>query len=113
MTAVGRGIAAVWRWCLGVCIFWMKLMWNMAWILFGLFCAGMAAILLMGVGAIPIFLFQGYPFAGIFIICVGGIMCMCTLACGAFSLLIRRKKEDADAGREKKSGEEEVYEQTI
>ena len=48
--AVGHGMAALWKWFLAFCVFWLKFMWNAAWLLFSLFCACMAMITLMGVG---------------------------------------------------------------
>lgn len=107
----GRGIVGICRWCRAFCVFWLKFMWNAGWMIFCLFCAGAALIILMGVGAIPVFLVQGYPFVGFFIICVGGLLCFGSLSCGAFSMLIR-KKEDVKEKEPDKSGEEGHYEQT-
>lgn len=109
--AVGHGMAALWKWFLAFCVFWLKFMWNAAWLLFSLFCACMAMITLMGVGAIPVFLVQGYPLVGIFLICVGGLLCLGSLSWGAFSMMIR-KKEDKKDGDTEKSDEEVPYEQT-
>lgn len=77
-------------------------------------------VVLMGAGAIPVFICQGYPFKGIFVVCLGGLLCMGSLSCGAFSLMIRQKKVDAGtgSGRQKtdgmteKSDKEATYEQT-
>lgn len=109
--AVGHGIVTLWRWLVSFCIFWLKFMWNAGWLLFSLFCACMAMIILMGVGAIPIFLFQGYPFIGIFLICLGGLLCFGALSWGAFSMMIRKKKEDIAVEVDKDNGEVQ-YEQT-
>lgn len=108
--AVGHGVAALWKWFLNFCAFWLKFMWNAAWMLFALFCACMAMITLMGVGAIPVLLVQGYPFVGIFLICAGGLLCLGTLSWGAFSMMIRKKKDPKDEDTEK-SDEEVSYEQ--
>lgn len=109
--AVGHGIAALWKWFLAFCVFWLKFVWNAAWLIFSLFCACMAMITLMGIGAIPVFLVQGYPFVGFFLICVGGLLCLGTLSWGAFSMMIR-KKEDKKGEDTEKSDEEVPYEQT-
>ena len=112
--AIGSGIAALWRWFVRFCIFWLKFMWNAAWLLFAIFCACLAMITLMGVGAVPILLWQGYPLIGIFIICIGGLLCLGSLSYGAFSMLIRSKQNDKDRNNteDEKSGKEAMYEQT-
>lgn len=109
--AAGHGMVALWKWFLAFCVFWLKFMWNAAWMLFGLFCVCLAMITLMGVGAIPVLLVQGYPFVGIFLICVGGLLCLGTLSWGAFSMMIRKKKDPKDEDAEKYD-EEVPYEQT-
>lgn len=91
--AVGHGTVRLWQWVLSCCIFWLRLIWNAGWLLLGLFCAGMTLITLMGVGAIPVFLIQGYPFVGIFMICLGGLLCLGTLTCWSFSMMVRSKKD--------------------
>lgn len=111
LKSIGHGITVMWGWLAAFCIFWLKFMWNAGWLLFSLFFACMALIILMGVGAIPVFLIQGYPLAGIFMICLGGLLCFASLSCGAFSLLIRKKKENGNEEPDK-SGEEVQYEQT-
>ena len=114
--AIGHGIVALWNWFIRFCIFWLKFMWNAAWLLFAVFCACLAMIALMGVGAMPILLNQGYPLTGIFIICIGGLLCLGSLSYGAFSMLIRRKKDGKDGNGEdeygEKSDKEVAYEQT-
>lgn len=94
--AVGRGIVTLCRWGIAGCIFCLKFMWNAAWLLFALFCAGFAMITLMGTGTLLVFLVQGYPFIGFFLICLGGLLCLGTLSYGAFTLLIRKKKNSED-----------------
>ena len=85
----------LWKWFLNFCVFCLKLMW----------------ITLMGAGAIPVLLVQGYPLIGIFMICLGGLLCLGTLSCGAFSMLIRNKKDKKNEDSEK-NDEEVSYEQT-
>lgn len=111
---IGSGISALWRWFVRFCIFCLKFMWNAAWLLFAIFCSCLAMITLMGVGATPILLAQGYPFIGIFIICIGGLLCLGSLSYGAFSMLIRKKQnnEDGNNVEEEKSDKEVAYEQT-
>lgn len=115
--AVGRGMIALWNWIIRFCIFWLKFMWNAAWLLFAIFCVCMSMVTLMGIGAMPILLSQGYPLVGIFIICVGGLLCLGSLSYGAFGMLIRKKQDERDVNSsdedEEKSGKEAVYEQTI
>lgn len=108
---VGHGIMSLCRWFWAFCVFWLRLVWNAGWLMFSLFCACMALIILMGVGAIPVFLVQGYPFIGIFIICVGGLLCFGSLSCGAFSMLIRKEKDKKDEEPERLD-KEVCYEQT-
>lgn len=115
--AVGRGIKALWNWIIRFCIFWLKFMWNAAWLLFAVFCTCMAMVTLMGIGAMPILLSQGYPLVGIFIVCVGGLLCLGSLSYGAFGMLIRKKPVDRDVNSrdedQEQSGKEAAYEQTI
>ena len=66
-------------------------------------------IVLAGVGAMPVFLIQGYPLIGVFMICLGGLLCFGALSWGAFSMLIRKKR---DNGELEKTDEEVQYEQT-
>lgn len=93
---VGRGIVISWKCLVGFCIFWLKFMWNAAWLLFALMCAFMAMLALSGVGMIVVFLVQGYPFTGLFLISLGGLLCFGALAYGAFGMLIKQKKDDGD-----------------
>ncbi|MCM1122374.1 MAG: DUF1700 domain-containing protein [Eubacterium sp.] len=114
--AIGRGIVSIWKWFVEFCVFLLKFMWNAAWLVFAIFCAGMAMVILMGVGAIPIFLAQGYPFIGIFIICIGGLLCLGAMAYGAFGMLIRRSNGNRDRNNgdeyQEKAEKEAAYEQT-
>lgn len=106
MKTIGKGIVSLWRWCCDVCIWSLKLIWNLGWLMFSVMCAFMAMIALMGFGMVSVFLFQNYPFWGIFFICLGGVLCFGALSCGAFTLLIR-KKEDKNGKDEKKPEETE------
>lgn len=108
---IGQGIVTLWRWMLGCCIFWLRICWNMGWLFFSIFCGFMALVALMGLGGILVLLFQGYPFVGIFIISLGGMLCFGALAFWAFSLIIRKKNDGKDEKTEKADGEV-VYEQT-
>lgn len=113
---IGRGIVSLWRWLVRLCIFCLKFMWNAAWLIFTIFCGCMAMIALMGVGAIMIFLTQDYPLLGILLIFIGGLLCFGSLAYGAFSMLIRRPKDDksqiGEEGKQERAKEEAAYEQT-
>lgn len=110
----GRALAALWRMFLGFCIWWLRLLWNMAWLMFSVFCAAMAMIVILGVGTMIIFQIMGYPVLGLLIICIGGLLCFAALSMGAFSLLIRKKKEEpkqeTEKDMEEQSGEEVQYE---
>lgn len=103
----GRGIAALWRGFVALCIFCLKFMWNAAWLLFALICAGMAMITLLGAGMIVVFLVQGYPFIGFFLISLGGLLCFGALAYGSFGLLIRKKESGKDDNRREEAGPDE------
>lgn len=111
--AIGRGIVISWRWFIAFCIWCLKFMWNAAWLMFAFICAGMAMITLLGVGAIPVFLAQGYPFIGIFLMSLGGLLCFGALAYGAFSMLIRKKKSGGDGSGAKGLKDETVVECVI
>ena len=100
----GKGIVVLWRRLAEFCIFWLKFMWNAAWLLFALICGGMAMLILAGVGAIVVFLVQGYPFIGLFMMSLGGLLCFGAMAYGSFGLLIRRKKNGGDDSRREAAG---------
>ena len=108
LRAIGQGIVALWRWFIELCSFCLKFIWNAAWLLFALICAGMAMITLVGVGAIPVFLVQGYPFIGFFMISLGGLLCLGALSYGAFGMLIRREKTGGDGSGKGEEAEEDV-----
>ena len=100
LKTIGNGIASVYRACCLFCIWCLKWFWNLGWLMFSIFCAIMAMIVLMGLGTILVLLFQGYPFVGIFFICLGGLLCFGALSCGAFSLLIRKKEDKSGKDEE-------------
>ncbi len=85
----GRGIVVLWKWLIGICTGCLRIFWNLGWLMFSLFCAFFAVILLMGVGTLIVLLFQGYPLMGIFLIILGGMLCFASLSYGAFRLIRR------------------------
>ncbi|MCM1134976.1 MAG: DUF1700 domain-containing protein [Clostridium sp.] len=99
--SMGRGLIAFWRMLAAFCGWWLRLFWNMAWLIFAIFCAVMAMIVLMGIGAMIVLLLKGYPIIGLFLVCLGGLLCFGSLAAGAFSLLIRKEKPETSAEKEK------------
>ncbi len=109
--AIGRGMVQMWQWMLDCCIFGLRLCWNTGWLLFSLLCAGIAMIMLLGVGITIVLLCCGYPFTGIFITGLGGLLCFGALAAAGFGMMIRKKKENED-GTKGKRMEEVHYEQT-
>lgn len=109
--AIGRGMVQMWQWMLDCCIFGLRLCWNTGWLLFSLLCAGIAMVMLLGVGMTIVLLCCGYPFTGIFITGLGGLLCFGALAAGGFGMMIRKKKENEDGTKGKKM-EEVHYEQT-
>lgn len=109
--AMCQGMQRIWKWFLACCLFWMRLLWNMSWLIFSLLCASMAMFALMGVGMTIVLIYSGYPFLGIFILGLGGMLCFGALAAGAFGMMVKKKEEQED----RKGGrmEREVhYEQT-
>lgn len=109
--AIGRGTVMVWKWFLDCCIFGLRLFWNMGWLLFSLLCAGMAIILLMGIGAMVVLMCSGYSFMGILVLGLGGMLCFGALAAGAFGMMIPNKRANGSSRKEKSNGEVH-YEQT-
>lgn len=109
--AIGRGMVQMWQWMLDCCIFGLRLCWNTGWLLFSLLCAGIAMVMLLGVGMTIVLLCCGYPFTGIFITGLGGLLCFGALAAAGFGMMIRKKKENEDGTKGKKM-EEVHYEQT-
>ncbi len=108
---IGRGTVMVWKWFLDCCIFGLRLFWNMGWLLFSLLCAGMAMILLMGIGAMVVLMCSGYSFMGILVLGLGGMLCFGALAAGAFGMMIPNKRANGSS-RKEKSNREVHYEQT-
>lgn len=105
--AIGRGMVQMWQWMLDCCIFGLRLCWNTGWLLFSLLCAGIAMIMLLGVGITIVLLCCGYPFTGIFITGLGGLLCFGALAAAGFGMMIRKKKENEDGTKGKRM--EEVH----
>ena len=105
--AIGRGMVQMWQWMLDCCIFGLRLCWNTGWLLFSLLCAGIAMVMLLGVGMTIVLLCCGYPFTGIFITGLGGLLCFGALAAAGFGMMIRKKKENEDGTKGKRM--EEVH----
>lgn len=103
--AMGRGTVMVWKWFLGCCIFGLRLFWNTGWLLFSLLCAGMAMIMLMGIGAMVVLMYGGYSFWGILVLGLGGMLCFGALAAGAFGMMIPKKEKNGDSQKGKINGE--------
>lgn len=95
----GRGMVALWKCFVALFVGCMWIAWNLAWLVFSLFCAFFALISLMGVGALFILLFQGYPLLGIFLIVLGGMLCFAALSFGALSLMKRKREKESNAGK--------------
>lgn len=106
LATIGHGITAIWRAIIGFCIWGLKLMWNCGWLLFSLLLAFFTMITLLGFGTVLIFLLQGYPFTGILLMSLGGILCFGSLTCAAFGMIIRKQKEE-DKDTEKKKDKED------
>lgn len=101
ISAFLRGLIKTWDLFAAFCIWWIRLFWNLLWLFMALFFGGMALITLAGVGAILVLLPQGYPMVGMLLICLGGMLCMGTLCCGSYSLILRRKKEEQETEKHK------------
>lgn len=106
--ALGWGIVVCWNTCVRICLWCLRLFWNLAWLLFSVFCGILAAMMLAGVGGTVVLLFQGYPLIGVLLLSLGGLLCFGALSCGAYSLMIRReKKEPEEADFERTDSEVE------
>lgn len=105
-----RGILKVWKLFAAFCIWWMRLFWNLLWLFMALLFGSLALITLAGVGTILVLLPQGYPMAGMLLICLGGMLCLGTLSCGSYSLILRRKKEGREAPEQEDFEEETLRE---
>lgn len=97
LAAVFHGIKVIWNLFAAFCIWWLRLIWNLAWLFMAAFFGFFTMLMLMGLGAGVVLLPQGYPVVGILLICLGGMLCFGALSCGSFSLLIRKNKEKPDA----------------
>ena len=93
---LGKGIKRLLHWFIRCCIWWLRLLWNLTFIFMTLFFGFFAMTALAGLGAGIVLLPQGYPLLGILIICLGGMLCFGALSCGAYSLVLRRKKEKTE-----------------
>lgn len=89
-------ITKIWDLSAAFCIWWMRLFWNLLWLFMALFFGGMALITLAGLGTVLVLLPQGYPMAGMLLICLGAMLCLGVLAWGSCSLVRRRKKEERE-----------------
>lgn len=107
--ATGQGTVRIGKWFLGCCIFWLKLLWNTGWLLFSLFCAAAAMLVLMGIGITAILLCYGYPFMGILLVELGGLLCFGALSSGAFGMMTERRWR-RDGRKEERIGVEVHYE---
>lgn len=92
---VGRVIAVLWKWFVSFCVWWLVFFWNCGWLMFSIFCGFFTLFMLAGCGAILVLLPQGYPLLGILLLCLGGMCCFGALTCGAFSLMIRKKRKES------------------
>ncbi|MCM1156093.1 MAG: DUF1700 domain-containing protein [Roseburia sp.] len=107
---IGHGIRAIWQALVSLCIWGLKLLWNCGWLMISLITAVMTMVTLMGFGMVLVLLLQqqGYPFKGVLLMCLGGILCFASLTCAAFSLIIRKKKDSTGiAGKTDKIGSDE------
>ncbi len=114
---ISCGIGAVWKglvkgtvvcWNAGIafCIWGLRLVWNLAWVMAAVMFGGLAVLALAGLGMLLVLQFQGYPLVGMMLLILGGVLIFGSLSCGAFSLLIR-KKPQGDSGRQKPGTEGE------
>ncbi|MCI8599097.1 MAG: DUF1700 domain-containing protein [Lachnospiraceae bacterium] len=92
---VRRGIVSLWKLFISFCIWWLVFLWNCGWLMFSVFCGFFTLIMLAGCGAILVLLPQGYPLLGILLLSLGGMCCFGALTCGAFTLMIRKKREES------------------
>lgn len=107
----GRGCVKIWRLFGSCCIFCLRLFWNMAWLLFSLLCVCFAMTALAGFGMLLILFFQDYPFGGILLVSLGVFLCFGSLACGAFSMLIRKapKGQETELQRNEPGKPDEAF----
>ena len=89
-SAVGRGFAALWNGCIGLCKWCFWLAWNCFFAGLGLFLGFFGCIALFCLAALIVFLFQGYPVAGITIGALGMTMCLGAVCVWCFTVLHRR-----------------------
>lgn len=106
--ALGRGLFSLIRWCL-------RLIWNAFWLCASLLTGIGALLLLFGFGTLVILLLQGYPLAGIVLICLGGMLCCGTMAVLCFSFLRRKTGEQAadEAAGEETTEDERPREESV
>ncbi|MDO4294508.1 MAG: DUF1700 domain-containing protein [Eubacteriales bacterium] len=83
------------RLCLLCCLWCLRWSWNLGWIGIGIFCGIGACFVLFSVGLMAVLWAQGYPTAGLFVACLGGAMCSVSLTGLCFTLIWRRKREQA------------------
>lgn len=70
LAAVFHGIKVIWNLFATFCIWWLRLIWNLAWLFMAAFFGFFTMLMLMGLGAGVVLLPQGYPVVGILLICL-------------------------------------------
>lgn len=97
LRGVGRGVQFLWRGFLYLVRWCLRILWNAFWLCASLLTGIGALLLLFGFGTLVILLLQGYPLAGIVLVCLGGMLCCGTIAVLCFSFLRRKTGEQAES----------------
>ena len=82
LAGVCNGIKGIFRICIDISVWCVKLAWNFFWIMTAFVSGIFALFSVFGLGLMAVLLFQGYPVAGIGLMSLGG-----ALAFGAFTVL--------------------------
>ena len=106
-----KGTVICWNAGMAVCIWSLRLFWNLAWLMAALMFGALAVLAMAGLGMLLVLQFQGYPLVGTMLLTLGGVLIFGTLSCGAFSLLIRRNPQ-GDFGGQKPGKDAEEPEET-
>lgn len=73
---LGARAAAFGRWCAGVCVWWIHLLWNMCCVGVSVMIGAVGIFFLFMLGMFFVLLLNGYPMAGLTVAFLGAAMCL-------------------------------------
>jgi len=105
--SVGSGIISCIKAAVLMCLWAVRMCWNIGWCLFALVFGGMGLFLLLMFGILVVLLIGGYPLAGVLIACLGMMLCMFSAAWLGITFLWKKKTVPEDSHEKGGTCEEE------